>query len=184
MNIYKITMLLLLALVFGACSSTQTSNTATADQPTSDAKTNNESQPSNQTAASGSPTEVLKMFAEATKKKDVETIKKTLSKGTMAMVEESAKKQNISVDEMLTKVDNSEVKALPEIRNEKIDGDNATVEVKNEATNDYDVMPFVKEDGSWKIALDKFMESMMEKIKEASKAPAKPDADSKEKSDK
>ena len=171
MKIYQITILILFALMFGACSSTQSTNTATADQPVNETKPTTENQPANQTAVTGSPTEVLKTFTEATKKKDAETIKKTLSKNTMKVAEETAKKQNISVDAMLTKVENLEGKELPEIRNEKIEGDNATVEVKNSATGEYDVMPFVKEDGSWKIALDVFMDNMMKKINEESKKP-------------
>ena len=171
MKIYQITILILFALIFGACSSTQSTNTATANQPTTETKATNESSPANQTALAGSPTEVLKIFTEATKKKDAEAIKKTLSKNTMKVAEETAKKQNISVDAMLTKVENLEGKELPEIRNEKIEGDNATVEVKNSATGEYDVMPFVKEDGSWKVALDVFMDDMMKKINEESKKP-------------
>ncbi len=157
--------------MFGACSSTQPTNMATANQPVNETKATNESQPANQTDLAGSPTEVLKAFTEATKTKDAEAIKKTLSKNTMKVAEETAKKQNISVDAMLTKVENLEGKQLPEIRNEKIEGDNATVEVKNSATGEYDVMPFVKEDGSWKIALDVFMDNMMKKINEESKKP-------------
>lgn len=156
MKIYQITIFILFALTFGACSSTQSNNTATLNQPI------NESSTSSQTALAGSPTEVLKTFTEATKKKDVETVKKTLSKSMMKVVEETAKKQNISVDEMLMKV------AAPggELKNEKIEGDSATVEIKNEATGEYDEMPFVKEDGSWKIALDVFMNNVLKKINE------------------
>lgn len=173
MKIYQITILLLLALTFAACSSTETTNnTVKVNQPANDAKTTNESQPTSETAGTGSPTDVLKSFAEATKKKDAAAIKKLLSKGTMKMVEDSAKKQNISVDEMLTKVEEADKNRIPEIRNEKIEGDTATVEVKNDVTGEYDMMPFVKEDGSWKIALDVFMNKMLDKIKEESEKPA------------
>lgn len=167
MKIYQITILILFALMFGACSSTQSTNTATANQPTTETKATNESSPANQTALAGSPTEVLKIFTEATKKKDIETIKKTLSKSMMRVVEETAKRQNISVDEMLMKVE------APggELKNEKIEGDTATVEIKNEAASENDLMPFVKEDGGWKIALDVFMDNVMKKMNEESKKP-------------
>ena len=153
--------------MFGACSSTQSTNTATANQPTTETKATNESSPANQTALAGSPTEVLKIFTEATKKKDIETIKKTLSKSMMRVVEETAKKQNISVDAMLTKVE----APSGELKNEKIEGDTATVEIKNEAASENDLMPFVKEDGGWKIALDVFMDNVMKKMNEESKKP-------------
>lgn len=181
MKIYQITILLLLALTFAACSSTETTNTATVNQPANNAKPTNESQPSTETAGTaGSPTEVLKSFAEATKKKDAATIKKLLSAGTMKMVEDSAKKQNISVDEMLTKVEDADKNKTPEIKNEKIEGDTATVEVKNDVTGEFDVMPFVKEDGSWKIALDVFMNKMLEKIKAESEKTTEKSPASKE----
>ena len=179
MKIYQITFLLLFALSFGGCNSTQSNNTAVVNQPTNQAKATNESSPPSQTVLIGSPTETLKTFAEATKKKDAETIKKTLSKSTMKVIEESAKQQNISVNEMLTKAEDPEGKDLPEIRNEKIDGDKATLEVKDDVTGEFDIMPFVKEDGGWKIALDEFMESMKKKILEDMKKPAPSNSTSK-----
>ncbi len=178
MKTYQLTIIAVIVLAFGACSSTQPTNTATVNQPanditaTTETKTTNDSQPSSQPAVTGSPSEVLKSFTEATQKKDIETIKKTLSKGTLKVSEESAKKQNISLDEMLMKIENTKDKKLPEVRNEKIDGDTATVEVKNEGSGEYDVMPFVKEDGSWKLALDLFMEGMRKKFEEESKKTA------------
>ncbi len=179
MKIYQITVLLMFALTFGACSSTQIQNTANVNQPTNQAKATNESSPSSQTGL-GSPTETLKTFADATKRKDAETIKKTLSKSTMKVIEESAKQQNISVNEMLTKAEDPEGKDLPETRNEKIDGDKATLEVKDDITGKFDVMPFVKEDGGWKIALDEFMESMKQKMLKDMKKPPPPSSTSKD----
>jgi hypothetical protein len=176
MKIYQLSVFMLFALTFGGCNSVQSNNTAVVNQPTN--KATNKNQPSSQ-AAFGSPTETLKTFAEATKKKDAATIRKILSKSTMKVIEESAKEQNISVDEMLTKAEDPEGKDLPETRNEKIVGDTATLEVKDDITGEFDVMPFVKEDGSWKIALDIFMESMMEKIKGDMKKPAPPSPTSK-----
>jgi hypothetical protein len=55
---------------------------------------------------------------------------------------------------------------MPETRNEKINGDMATLEVKNEKTDKWDPLPFVKENGEWKIALDKFLEDMMKSLGE------------------
>lgn len=173
MNIYKPTIFLLFALFLGACGSPQTNNnTAIVNQPTNQTKAVNENAPPSQISSNGSPTETLKTFAAATKRKDAETIKKTLSKSTMKVIEESAKQQNISVNEMLTKAEDPEGGDLPELRNEKIDGDKATLEVKNDVSGEYDVMPFVKEDGGWKIALDVFMESMKEKVLQDMKKPA------------
>ena len=103
-----------------------------------------------------SPTATLKAFYEATQKKDAEGIKKTLSKGTLEMLEGFAKAQGKTLDESLKSGLASDTSSdkMPETRNEKIDGDKATVEVKNDKTGQWETVPFVKEDGTWKIAFD------------------------------
>ena len=53
---------------------------------------------------------------------------------------------------------------MPETRNEKIDGNTATLEIQNDQTKKWDAMYFVKEDGDWKVALDKTMEELIKKI--------------------
>jgi len=108
------------------------------------------------------PTDVLRKFVEATQKKDVETLKQTLSSGTLQMIQASAQKENISLDEAL-KRDDGTLRDMPETRSEIIEGDTASLEVKNGATADWDKIPFVREEGKWKIALDKFMQELMKK---------------------
>lgn len=117
------------------------------------------------------PTEVLKIYIEASKKRDVETIKQTLSKGSLELAEKSARVQNTTVDEMLRR-DNASLMPdqIPEMRNERIEGDTATVEVKD-LTEGYDTIPFVKEDGAWKISFDKYQQTMMDKVRDAMKSP-------------
>ena len=113
------------------------------------------------------PTATFKAFYEASKKKDVSGMKKTLSKGTLDMFDKLAKEQNKTTDEMLKDVDKDDKsEKMPETRNEKITGDTATLEVKNEKTNKWDSLPFVKENGEWKIALDKFLEDVMKSLGE------------------
>jgi len=102
------------------------------------------------------PTDVMKTLYEASKTKDVEAVKKSISKGTLALFEESAKAQNTTVDELLRKDEGAPFKELPEMRNEKIEGDTATIELKSMTTNNWETVPFVKEDRIWKLALDKF----------------------------
>jgi flagellar hook-associated protein FlgK len=108
------------------------------------------------------PTATFKAFYEASKKKDAAGLKKTLSKGTLDMFDKLAKEQNKSTDDMLKDVDkDSQSERLPETRNEKINGDTATLEVKDDKTDKWDTLPFVKENGEWKIALDKLFEEML-----------------------
>jgi hypothetical protein len=112
-----------------------------------------------------SPTATFKKFFEASKKKDVPGIRKTLSKGSLEMFDKFAKQQNKTMDEMLKDVDkDSKAEKMPETRNEKIDGETATLEVKNEKTGKWDSLPFVKEEGEWKIAFDKFIENMLKDL--------------------
>ena len=99
------------------------------------------------------PTEAFKSFYEAAKSKDAATLKKLLAKDAMSKMEERAKQQNKAIDEyLISQVSDGIPPAMPETRNEKIDGDNATLEFKGpNGDNDWRTVPFSKEDGEWKI---------------------------------
>ena len=176
MKIYQMTGSILLALALGACASAPTNNTAvvnqTANQPVNQAKAANENSAPDAAISLNTPTETLKTFAEATKRKDAEVIRRTLSKSTMKVIEASAKEQKVSVNEMLTKAEDPQGKDLPATRNEKIKGDRATLEVQDDVTGEFDEMPFVKEDGEWKIALDEFLLKMRQKMMDEMKKSA------------
>ena len=110
-------------------------------------------------APAASPTEVFKAQTEAQKKKDGATMKSNLSKVSLEMIDKVAKAQNKSVEEVLV-MELPGVKAPQtfEYRNEKIEGDSASVEVKTELSDEWGKVPFVKEDGRWKLSLDKLIE--------------------------
>ena len=100
------------------------------------------------------PTEAYKTFIVATFNKDIDTIKQTVSSGSMKYLEEAAKQQNTTFAELLIGGKVEEIdREIPEIKNEKISGNKATIEVKNEAGL-YDTIPMIKENGEWKFALD------------------------------
>ena len=46
-------------------------------------------------------------------------------------------------------------------------GETATVDIKNTVTGEWQPLPFVKENGVWKAALDKVLTDVMEKEKKA-----------------
>ncbi len=117
-----------------------------------------------------SPTDTLKNYIEASKKKDVAAIRKSLSKGSLELAEKSAEAQNTTVDELFKRDNMAMLDEIPEIRNERIEGDAASVEVKD-FTSGYDTIPFVKEDGAWKIAFDKYQQAMMEKMRQEMNTP-------------
>jgi len=134
-----------------------------------------------------SPTDVLKTYIEASDRKDLAAVKQTFSKGTMKMYEDAAQKRQISIDEVIKDqfelASSAELKSKLELGKETIEGDTAMVEVKDNTTGNLERIPFVKEDGVWKVALDKFMEDLMNKVREEMSMPAsnltKPDGSNK-----
>lgn len=182
MRIYTLFIVAIISVFFvSACWTTETANVEENSNIVSNGNENTESNEKTENIsdsidyeslpetpnASMSPTETLMAFNRATESKDAKRIKTFLSKGSMQMIEKSAKEQNKTVDQLLTDGEDAVEDEKPSIRNQKIIGDTATVEVKNQVLGNYDEMPFVKEDGIWKIALDKFMEDMMRKINES-----------------
>ncbi|MEP6900490.1 MAG: nuclear transport factor 2 family protein [Actinomycetota bacterium] len=117
--------------------------------------------------AAKSPGDVLKQYVAASQKQDIAAMKSLLSKGSLALIEKSAKTQNTTTDELLRREASVKIQNAPETGNEKIEGETATVEVKNETNGEFDMkMPFVREDGAWKIARDKYIEELLEKATE------------------
>lgn len=172
MKIYSITFLTT-ALFFTACSSPQQTNTATnstvnstANSTTStNAATVNTGQPAPPKVVAQSPTDAMKALNEASKTNDVEAIKGLVSKGTIALLEESAKEKQTTVDELLQRDDSMPFEDIPEMRNEKITGDKATLEIKNKLSGQFSTIPFVKEDGSWRIAFDVYLKEVEETMR-------------------
>jgi len=111
-----------------------------------------------------SPTDVLKTYIEASDRKDLAAVKQTFSKGTMKMYEDAAQKRQISIDEVIKTqfelASSAELKSKIQSGKETIEGDTATVEAKDNRTGELEKIPFVKEDGVWKIAFDKFMQDL------------------------
>lgn len=109
--------------------------------------------------SASTPGDAFRAYYEAIKKKDIAAVKSLFSKGTMAMMEEQATRTNKPVDTIMTEgleAANKEVPAaFPETRNEKIDGDTATLEVRDEKADKWETLHLVKEEGSWKLAFDK-----------------------------
>jgi hypothetical protein len=97
------------------------------------------------------PTEAFKLFYEALKNKDVAALKSVISKETLAFIEAEAKTKNKSLDEYLAEESKSAPQNMPQIGEEKIDGDKATVQFKIDNAPNWSSFSFVKEDGSWKI---------------------------------
>ncbi|HWT01706.1 MAG TPA: hypothetical protein VN256_15775 [Pyrinomonadaceae bacterium] len=109
------------------------------------------------TAIASSPTEAFRLYYEAIKRGDAPAFRSFLSRGAMARIEDGAKKSNKSVDdfisEVLTAIGRDVPPNLPETRNERVNGDRATLEAHNAKRNNWETLHFVNE-GGWKIAPD------------------------------
>jgi hypothetical protein len=100
------------------------------------------------------PTEAYKRLYAAVKGKNTEEIKKLVSKSTQNFAEQAAAKQNTPIEKMyengFTGTTFSET--LPEIRDERVKGNFGAVEVWNSKERLWEDLPFVLEDGTWKLA--------------------------------
>lgn len=112
------------------------------------------------------PLDTFKTYTKAIKQKDTATMKLLLSNETIKMHEQEAKAQNVSLDEIVkreTLFDEGQTSV--EYRNEKIEGEKATLEVKN-AFGNWERVPFVFEDNAWKIDKKGYAEQMMQEIEQ------------------
>lgn len=97
------------------------------------------------------PFDTLKEYGEAYKKKDTTTMKLLLSEESLKMHEQEAKAQNTTVDDIV-KRDTlfSENQTTAEFRNQKVEDDKASIEMKDSA-GIWNTVQFVHENGAWKI---------------------------------
>lgn len=116
-----------------------------------------------------SPVDTFKEYVKAIKKKDTTTMKLLLSKATMKMHEQEAKAQNTTVDDVVKRETLfNESQTSVEYRNEKIDGDKASLEVKN-SYGSWETVPFVREDNQWKIDKAGYADRMIQQADEANR---------------
>lgn len=115
------------------------------------------------------PLDSLKTYAAAFRKKDYTTMKLLLSSETIKMHQQTAKEQNVTLDDIVGR----ETLFLPDqknyvTRNQKIDGDRATIEIKN-SNNKWDTVNFVKEEGIWKLDRKTFADQIIEQNEQDNK---------------
>src|SRR5215210_3309344 len=129
-NAWIILVIALAAVVFSAACS-KNANTGNSTNSTNSTTTNKNSTTSSGGDATGSPTAALRAYYQAAMNKDVTAAKKYLSTGTIALLEEGAKKMGKSLDEAFKEsAAQTNTTVMPEFSNEKINGDTATVDLK------------------------------------------------------
>jgi len=101
------------------------------------------------------PTEAYKMLFAAVKAKDKEKIRQMMSKSSLGFAEFTSGMQKKSVDEVLENgfVAPTLAPSLTEIRDERVKDTIGAIEVYNPQTKMWEELPFVKEDGGWKLAV-------------------------------
>ncbi len=151
---------MLTAAISGCQGSGNTNTTANNSAPANNAAAN--SAPANSTtdvpaaATSGGPTDAYKAAYAARKNKDVPALKKLLSKDILeflTMIGEAGDKKQ-TLDQVLMEMCERPQSPNPDSRNEKIVGDKAKLEYLDEK-GEWQIMDFVKEDGAWKLTIDK-----------------------------
>jgi hypothetical protein len=112
------------------------------------------------------PLETFQTYTKAIKAKDTTAMKLLLSSETIKMHEQEAKSQGTTVDEIVRRETLfNESQTRVEYRNERIDGQTATLEVRN-SSNNWEIVPFVFENDQWKIDKKGYADRISREIEE------------------
>lgn len=100
------------------------------------------------------PTEAYRMLFAAVKSQETAKIKSMYSKASMGLAEMQAGRSNQPIEKVLENgfSETTFVDDFPQMRDERVNGNFGAVEVWNEKSKKWDDVPFVLEDGGWKLA--------------------------------
>lgn len=116
--------------------------------------------------APDTPIEAFKTYITAVKNKDTTKMKQLLSSESIKMHEQEAKAQSVTLDDIVKRETLfAEGQKVVEFRNEKIDGERATLEVKN-SFGAWETVPFVREENEWKIDKKGYADQMLQDIEQ------------------
>ena len=123
---------------------------ASAPLPANTPTTANTSAPTAQPAGL-SPTEDVRGYYEAGVRKDVAGAKRFLSRASLQRMEDAAKRQGKTLEQLFSEAAEIEAgKPPPTYKNERIMGDKATVDIETPGQPAL-TMPLISEDGQWKL---------------------------------
>ena len=112
------------------------------------------------------PIETFKTYITAIKQKDTTRMKLLLSSESIKMHEQEAKAQNVPLDDIVKRETLfAEGQKVVEFRNEKIEGERATLEVKN-SFGAWETIPFVREEDEWRIDKKGYADRMLQDIEQ------------------
>lgn len=99
--------------------------------------------------AQSSPTASMRAYYQAARTKDFAALKALLS----AEYLKELAKAPVAPERIMEGLTEIVPPTMPEIRNEKVDGDRATLEVLDHRSKRWETIRFVKQNGAWKLAL-------------------------------
>lgn len=134
---------------------TNAANTASAAQNKTETTTKPETASKTASVKQSTPTEAGESFFNSIKNKDKAAFKSLMSKDSIEILNAAASEKKITFDDLLDKqfFPNTPMPDKYEQRGEKITGDKATVELKDDK-GEWSPMTFVKENGVWKVSLE------------------------------
>jgi len=147
--------------VFAGCKKTESNANGANTKNTTITSTTNTGMPAaplgtpTSTASAATPTEAFRLYYEAIKRGDAPAVKALFSRATIQMLEAQAKATGKSLDDVFgegfQEARRELPDAVPETRNEKVNGDRATLEINDAKKGRWETLNFVKE-GGWKIS--------------------------------
>ena len=127
-------------------------------------------------AGGNSPTDAYKKLYAAVKAKDPEAIKAVMTNGTLEFAKANAARTHQTLEQMIANGFTATTFSpeLPQIRDERINGDMGAIEVLNSKDNRWEDLPFIREGDTWKLAIG---EMWAGKFKSPGKGQAQLDAE-------
>ena len=114
------------------------------------------------------PVETFQTYVKAFKKKDLTTMKLLLSSETIKMHEQEAKAEGVTLDDIVKRETLlGEGQTTVEYRNEKIEGNKATLEYKN-SYGSWETVPFVREKDEWKLDKKSYADQLIRDVEQNS----------------
>jgi hypothetical protein len=106
-------------------------------------------------AGGDSPTDAYQKLYAAVKAKDTQAIEAVMTRSTIDFAKANAARTKQTMDQMVANglTGTTFSPTLPQIRDERINGDMGAVEVYNSKDKDWEDLPFIREDGGWKLAI-------------------------------
>ena len=169
-NINYLSIIAAFAICLGLVGCSKNDNTNSAANNANKAANSNANSPSNANAKSdttdiktdsgsvgslATPTDAYKTAYDLRQKKDIEGLKKVMSKDILDFLKMMGEDDKKSLDDMLREMVNAPQAPTNECRNEKITGDTATLEYRDVDGTGWKTMDLEKVGNDWKIGAPK-----------------------------